>query len=82
METIQYFFYDKLKEHGLGNPELASNEIKAAMRRFPNWRNSNIEQIELRKRVTYAVFGQEDDMNRVTAMVEDIFHILLRKNGE
>ena len=82
METIQYFFYDKLKEHGLGNPELASNEIKAAMRRFPNWRSSNKDQIELRKRVTYAVFGQEDDMNRVTAMVEDIFHILLRKNGE
>ena len=82
METIQYFFYDKLKEHGLGNPELASNQIKGAMRRFPNWRSSNIEQIELRKQVTYAVFGQEDDMNRVTAMVEDIFHILLRKNGE
>ncbi len=82
METIQYFFYDKLKEHGLGKPELASNEIKAAMRRFPNWRSSNKDQIELRKRVTYAVFGQEDDMNRVTAMVEDIFHILLRKNGE
>ena len=39
METIQYFFYDKLKEHGLRNPELASNEIKGAMRRFPNWRS-------------------------------------------
>ncbi len=82
METIQYFFYDKLKEHGLPNPELASNEIKGAMRRFPNWRSSNNDLRRLRKEVTFAVYRQEDDMNRVTAIVEDIFRILLRKNGE
>ena len=82
METIQYFFYDKLKEHGLRNPELASNEIKGAMRSFPNWRSSNKDRIALRKEVTFAVYRQEDDMNRVTAIVEDIFQILLRKNGE
>ena len=82
METIQYFFYDKLKTHGLRNPELASNEIKGAMRRFPNWRTSNNDLRRLRKEVTFAVYRQEDDMNRVTAVVEDIFQILLRKNGE
>ena len=82
METIQYFFYDKLKTHGLRNPELASNEIKGAMRSFPNWRSSNKDLIGLRKEVTFAVYRQEDDMNRVTAIVEDIFQILLRKNGE
>ena len=82
METIQYFFYDKLKTHSLPKPELASNEIKGAMRRFPNWRTSNNDLRRLRKEVTFAVYRQEDDMNRVTAIVEDIFQILLRKNGE
>ena len=82
METVQYFFYDKLKEHGLRNPELASNQIKGAMRRFPNWRSSNKDLLALRNQVTFAVYAQEDDVNRVTAIVEDIFHILLRKNGE
>ena len=57
METIQYFFYDKLKEHGLRHPELASNQIKGAMRRFPNWRSSNKDLIELRKQVTFAVYA-------------------------
>ena len=52
------------------------------MRRFPNWRSSNKDRIGLRKEVTFAVYRQEDDMNRVTAIVEDIFQILLRKNGE
>ena len=82
METIQYFFYDKLKEHGLRNPELASNQVEGAMRHLPNWRTSDNDLRELRKQVTFAVYAQEDDVNRVTAMVEDIFNILLRKNGE
>ncbi len=82
METIQYFFYDKLKEHGLRNPEVASNQIKEVIRRFPNWRTSDGDLRRLRKEVTFAVYSQEDEVNRVTAIVEDIFHILLRKNGE
>ena len=82
METVQYFFYDKLKEHGLRNPELASNQINGAIRHFPNWRTSDKDLIELRKQVTFAVYAQEDDVNSVTTIVEDIFHILLRKSGE
>ncbi len=82
METVQYFFYDKLKEHGLRNPEVASNQIKEVIRRFPNWRTSDGDLRRLRKEVTYAIYSQEDDVNLVTAMVEDIFHILLRKKGE
>ena len=82
METVQYFFYDKLKEHGLRNPEIASNQIKEVIRRFPNWRTSDGDLRRLRKEVTYAVYSQEDDVNKVTGMVEDIFLILLRKKGE
>ena len=82
METVQYFFYDKLKEHGLRNPEVASNQIKEVIRRFPNWRTSDGDLRRLRKEVTFAVYSQEDDVNKVTGMVEDIFHILLRKKGE
>ena len=82
METVQYFFYDKLKENGLENPELASNQIKETIRRFPNWRTSDKDLRKLRKQVTFAVYAQEDDVNKVTTIVEDIFNILLRKNGE
>ena len=82
MENIQFFFYEKLKESGLENPELASNQIKETIRRFPNWRTSDKDLRKLRRQVTYAIYAQEDDMHRVTTIVEDIFNILLRKNGE
>ena len=82
METVQYFFYDKLKENGLKNPELASNQIKGAIWHFPNWRSGEKDLRELRKQVTFAIYAQEDDMNKVSGMVDDIFNILLRKNGD
>jgi type I restriction enzyme R subunit len=80
METVQYFFYDKLNENGLGNPELASNQIKEAIRRFPNWRTGDRDLRELRKQVTFAIFAQEDNLDKVTGLVDEIFNILLREN--
>lgn len=64
----------------------ASNEHKTVQARirkvagefgkFPNWRRSEAEQRELRKQVTYAVFHEEEDLEKVTATVEALFTLL------
>jgi len=53
--------------------------VREAFSKFPNWQCSEAELRELRKQVTFAVFDQEEDMEKVTATVEALF-TLLRKS--
>jgi type I restriction enzyme R subunit len=39
-------------------------------------RDSEKELRELRKKVTFAIFAEEDDPNKVTALVDSIFTVL------
>ena len=43
---------------------------------FPNWRRSEADLRELRKQVTFAIYAEEDDMEKVTATVEGLFVLL------
>jgi len=43
---------------------------------FPNWRTSETELREARKKVTFAIVRVEDDMEKATATVEALFNLL------
>jgi len=76
------FVFDKLKEAGIENPEEVSKKIRAAFVEFANWRASEASFRDLRKKVTFAIFAETDDLESVTALVEDLFRILERgKSG-
>ena len=53
-----------------------SRKIKAAFVEFPNWKQSENSLRELRKQVTFAIFAETEDLDRVTALVEDLFMLL------
>jgi type I restriction enzyme R subunit len=57
-----------------------SARICDAFGKFTNWQRSENELRELRKQVTYAIFADEDDMDKVTATVEALFDRLQRGN--
>ena len=58
-------------EPGGGQPEGARGVCE-----LPNWQRSEAELRELRKKVTFAVFAEEDDLDKVTATVEALFTLL------
>ena len=44
----------------------------------PNWRDSESEFREVRQKVTFAIFAVEEDLDRVTEIVDLFFDVLLK----
>jgi type I restriction enzyme, R subunit len=80
LDGLSYFILCKLADDGIPNAEQASKKVAEAFAKCPNWRRSEAELRELRKLVTFAIFAEEDDMEKVTATVEALF-VLLQKSA-
>ena len=81
LDDLTYFVLRKLQDEGVANPVEVSKKTRAAFTEFPNWRVSEKELRELRKKVTFAVYAEVDDLNRVAGIVENIFTVL-QKSGQ
>jgi type I restriction enzyme R subunit len=77
LDALTYFVLLKLSDEGIPNPEVVSRKVREAFARFPNWKRSEAELRELRKEVTFAIYAEEDDLEKVTAAVESLFTLLL-----
>lgn len=75
-DGLTYFVYRTMLDAGLSNAEEISKKIKSAFIEHSGWKQSEKELRELRKKVTFAIFSQEDDLNKVTAMVDELFTLL------
>lgn len=78
LDNLTYFVLCKLTDAGISHPDLVSKNIAAAFARNPNWKRSDHSLRELRKSVTFAIFAEEDDMNKVSAVVEELFNLVSR----
>jgi type I restriction enzyme R subunit len=58
------------------NAETVSRKIREAFVEYPNWKKSEAALRELRKKVTFAIFAEADDLESVTRIVEDLFTLL------
>lgn len=43
---------------------------------IPGWKDGEAELRELRKQVTFAVFSEEEDLDKVAATVESLFNLM------
>lgn len=77
-DGLTFFVFKQLEEAGVGNAEKVSRSIKSAFAEFPNWKRSENALRELRKKVTFAIYAECDDLDGVTALVERLFQILER----
>jgi type I restriction enzyme, R subunit len=75
-DGLTYFVYRTLLDAQINNAEEVSRKIKRAFVEFPNWKKSENSLRELRKKVTFAVLANSDDLDRVTALVDQLFRIL------
>jgi len=81
LDSLSYFVLTKLTEEKVSNADAVAKNIRQAFAQFPNWQRSEGELRELRKRVTFALVREEDDIEKVTAIVESLF-LLLQKGKE
>jgi len=79
-DGLKYFVYRTLLDAGIGEAEGVSRRIRRAFTDFPNWRHSDNALRELRKKVTFAVYAETDDLDRVTALVDELFSLLEKAN--
>jgi type I restriction enzyme R subunit len=82
-DDLSFFIFQNLEAAQIRHPEEVSSKIKAAFVQFPNWQRSDNELRELRKKVTFAIFAECDQLEQVTPLVEGLFALLLKidKNG-
>lgn len=76
LDGLTYFVLCKLTDDGIQNPEAASRKVAAAFAKHPNWQRSEAELREVRKQVTFALYAEENDIEKVTATVEALFMLL------
>ena len=65
-----------LEDARIANAAKVSRKIREAFVQIPNWNRSDSELRELRQKVTFAIVAECDDLERVTALVNDLFRIL------
>jgi len=75
-DGLTYFVYRTLLDAGIEKSEDVSRKIKEAFIELPNWKQSERSLRELRKKVTFAIFAEMDDLDRVTVLVEELFTLL------
>lgn len=78
MDALSYFMLCRFTEDGVPNAEQVAAKVRAAFDEYPNWKTSEAQMREARKRVTFAIFSEEDDLKKVTAIVNALFTLLQR----
>jgi len=63
----------KLTEEQIPNARSVSEKIAAAFRESVDWRRSEKELRELRNQITFAIYGEVDDLDRVASLVDSLF---------
>ena len=75
-DGLTYFVYRSLLDARIENAEVVSRKIRQAFSDFPDWKQSENALRELRKKVTFAIYKETEDLNQVAALVDDLFTLL------
>ena len=75
-DGLTFFVYRMLLDAKIGNAEAVSRKIKAAFVEYAGWKFSEAAFRELRKKVTFAVYSEMDDLDSVTRIVDELFTLL------
>jgi type I restriction enzyme R subunit len=75
-DGLTFFVYRMLLDAKIGNAEAVSRKIKEAFVEYAGWKFSEAAFRELRKKVTFAVYSEMDDLDSVTRIVDELFTLL------
>jgi type I restriction enzyme R subunit len=75
-DGLTFFVYRTLLDAGIPNADDVSRKIKQAFIEYPNWQRSESALRELRKKVTFAIFAETEELEQVTTLVDELFTLL------
>lgn len=78
LDSFTYFMLTKFTEETIPNPEKLAAKAREVFEKHPNWKTSEAEMREARKQVTFAIYSEVEELNKVTATVEALFTLLQR----
>ena len=77
---MTFFVFTTLRDKSIPHAEAVSKKVGNAFSQYSNWQRSEKDLRELRKLVTFAIVAHEDDLNKVTAIVDDLFTMLQKRS--
>lgn len=77
-DGLTYFVYATLLDAGISNPEVISQKIKAAFVEYPNWATGEKDLREVRQKMTFALYAESDDLDKVAATVDHLLTLLMK----
>ena len=82
LDNITYFLMEKFLDEDVPNAIQVAEKAGTAFVEHPYWKISEAEMREARKKVTFAIYFEDDDMEKVARIVDEVFSILLRAASE
>jgi type I restriction enzyme R subunit len=80
-DGLTYFVYSTLREADIPNAEIISKRIRTAFVEHPNWATSERELREVRQKITFAIFPEEDNFEKVATVVDHLLTLLMKAQG-
>jgi len=80
-DGLTFLVYRTLSDQGVNEAEDVSKKIKAAFIEHSNWRRSEKDLRELRNQITFAIFSQDDDLDKVADIVDNLLKLLQQAQG-
>ncbi len=81
-DSLTYFVYSTLLDEGIADPEAVSRKIRAAFVDHPNWATGEKDLREVRQQMTFALYAQENDLDKVTAVVDQLLSLLQKAHTQ
>lgn len=78
MDGLTYFVFSTLQEDGVEEPEAVSQKIRTIFINHPNWDRSEKQLREVRQQITLALYAQIDDVDQVTATVDNLLTLMMK----
>jgi type I restriction enzyme, R subunit len=75
-DDLTFFIYKTLLEKEIKNSETITKQIREEFINHPNWKTSEKELRELRQQIYFALLTEDEDLERATVLVEDLFNHL------
>jgi len=77
-DGLTYFVYSTLTEAGIPKAEEISRKIKTAFAEHPSWAASEKELREVRQKMTFALYAEVDDPDKIKSIVDHLLNLMLR----
>jgi type I restriction enzyme R subunit len=75
-DGLTFFIYRLLLDKEIKNSDKVTKQINEDFVNHPNWKTSERDLRELRQAVYFAIFSEEDDIDKAANLVDELFHHL------